>query len=904
MYTKPRTIPIRFIIFIIFIILLLITIGSIGYIVFSNWLSSTDHLARQISESQSQEIVQKIENFISISKDNNLFNQELLSNNLIDLENEIEREKFFVGVLQNQIEEIYSFSFGTENGEYYGARRNEKGEIEIMRNNSSTGGHSWYYSVSDSMIAEELVTQLNLFDPRSRDWYIIAKNSRQPSFSPIYKHFVMDDLTVSASYPIYDQEGELLGVLGTHVILSKLNSYLEEIVNAHNGLAVIIEKDTEFLLANTLGIKNYATLEDSTFSRFTLTETKNMAITNAYDHYRLTNENLFKINSGRDGYFISIEEYQDNGLDWVIITAIPEDLFLSGIIKNLRSAIILTLLALLVSTISYILLTQKYLLKPIEKILTATTKLSSGDLTQRITINRNDELGKISLVFNKMAKTIYSLVHDLEERIENRTQELQTTNKLLQENKDHLQLILNSTAEAIYGIDILGNCTFSNNSNLKILGYSGQDELIGKNMHQLIHHSYHDGSVFPVENCKILESIKKGEGIRAEDEVFWKADGTYFDVAYNAYPQLKNGEVVGAVITFMDITERKLTQKKIEYLNNHDPLTGLYNRRYFEKLLKIHNTKIHLPSTIIFGDVNGLKLTNDVFGHSIGDELLEKIAETLKDVCRDTDFVARVGGDEFVMFLPITNSKDAAIMATRIKKDLSKKQVSAIKCEMSIGHATRSNMQQSLESTLKKAEDEMYKQKTLNRKKYQSGMLKTIITSLHKKSPREKQHSLKVSNLSQKIGLALGLLDTEINQLKEAGYYHDIGKVRLDDSILNKSEKFNVFERKKMELHPVLGYRIMNLFDDKLNLAEGIYSHHENWDGSGYPKGLKGKEIPLIGRILAVAEYFVSLKTYKNINEEEAIQVIKKFSGSKFDPQIIDALSEIILINENKSPNN
>ena len=904
MHLKSRTIPVRFIILIIFIFFLLITIGSIGYIVFSNWVSSTDQLAELLSDDQSRVIVNRIENFISIPKNNNLLNQELLSHEIVTMEDEVKREKFFVGVLENQIEEVYSFSFGTENGEYYGARRNEKGEIEIMRNNSSTGGHSWYYSVTDSLLAGELTTQTPLFDPRVRDWYIVAKESGRPSFSPIYKHFVMDDLTLSASYPIYDQQGELMGVLGTHIILSKLKSYLDEIAREHHGIAVILEKDSEFLLANTLGLKSYETQADGTFRRFTLSETNNLAMINAYQHYKTNGDETFRTSDSKEGYFISIKEFRDSGLDWVIITAIPENLFLGGILNNLRSAVFLTLLALFVSTIGYMLLTRKYLLNPIKEILTATGKLAEGDLSQKIIINRDDELGKISLVLNKMAGTIYSLVHNLEERIENRTQELQTANKLLQESTDKLQLILNSTAEAIYGIDLQGNCTFSNNSCLKILGYPQQDDLIGKNMHWLIHHKFEDGSAFPVEKCKILRSINKGKGFSADDEVFWKADGTCFYASYNAYPQLKNGEVVGAVITFSDISERKMSQKKIEYLNSHDSLTGLYNRRYFEKLLETHNAEKYLPSTMLFCDVNGLKLANDVFGHATGDQLLVTISKTLKEICKENDFVARVGGDEFVIFLPGTSPKEAQVIMKSIQEELSQKQVFAVKCDLAIGKATRSSMQQSLESVMKNAEDEMYKQKTMNHKKTQTGMLKTIMTSLHAKSPREKQHSLKVSLLSQKIGQAMELADKEINLLKEAGYYHDIGKIILDESILNKSDELTPIERKTMQQHPVLGYRIMNLFDDKLDLAEAIYSHHEKWDGSGYPKGLKGKEIPFASRILSIAEYYESLKTYKKLNDKEAGLVIKKFSGTKFDPQIIEVLLRITSPNSNKPPEN
>jgi putative nucleotidyltransferase with HDIG domain len=215
---------------------------------------------------------------------------------------------------------------------------------------------------------------------------------------------------------------------------------------------------------------------------------------------------------------------------------------------------------------------------------------------------------------------------------------------------------------------------------------------------------------------------------------------------------------------------------------------------------------------------------------------------------------------------------------------------------MALGSATKTSLSQNIIDVMESAETEMYKWKTINRKKNNSDMLETIITTLYQKSPQEKEHSLSVSKLCEKFGLYLNMKTTDVNKLKEIGYYHDIGKIILDDSILNKEEKLTAEEKKEMQQHPAVGYRIINLFDDKLDLAEGIYGHHEKWDGSGYPKGLKGEEIPRLARIMAVVEYYESIRTYrKKTNIQDALQEFKQLSGTKFDPEIVEKFVTMIL---------
>ncbi len=892
-----NTISIRNIIIIVFITIMLTTVSAIGYIVFSKWLASADEMIKQLAEDMNAQIFSQVDSFAHNPQHINAANRLLIENGIIDLTNEIEREKFFVGVLESQSgEPVYSFSYGTENGEYYGARRNENNEIEIMRNNAATNGFSWYYSVKDDMTAGDLVVRAGKFDARTRDWYKAAKASQQPVFSPIYKHFVMNDLTVSAAYPIYGQDRELKGVLGTHIILSNIDNYLKKIVQDPGGFAVILEKDSGALIANSFDMANFTTRADGTFKRLSINETENQSVLQAYQRYMAAGENTFRLNSENDRWYINLTEYHDNGLNWLVITGIPESLFKAGIVANMKLTLLLAWLAVMLSIAVYLGLTKK-LIKPLDGLIDTTEKFAQGDLSLRVKVIRNDEIGRIAETFNNMAETIYMLVHNLDAKVQERTAELESTNRELKENKDQLQLILDSTAEAIYGIDNKGNCTFCNASCVEMLGYKHQDELIGKNMHFQIHHSRRDGTSMPLDECKMFKALKAGKGVNADDELFWRADHTSFDVEYHSYPQYKNGEIIGAVVTFMDNTERKENEEHIKYLGSHDALTGLYNRRYFTDELKKIDTKKNLPISIIFGDINGLKLTNDVFGHAAGDALISKCAEIMNLACREEDIVARVGGDEFVILLPNREVSDARKIITRIKNELAKEQIAAIKCSMSMGCYMKTSANQDIMITMENAENEMYKEKTLNRKDLSSDMINAIMATLHNKSPREKQHSLNVGQLCQKIGTAMNWPEIEVAKLKEAGFLHDIGKAIIDANIINKAGLLTEAETREMRQHPVVSYRILNLFDDTKDFAEGVYSHHENWDGSGYPEGLKGEEIPELARIIAVAERYDAMTNPGAMNilsKAEALQEINKMAGTLLDPKIAGVFVKIM----------
>lgn len=449
--------------------------------------------------------------------------------------------------------------------------------------------------------------------------------------------------------------------------------------------------------------------------RYDISKVQNSDIQEAYAQYKTNLGPNFFYEGKNQNLYINVDEIHMAGLDWVVVSAIPEGYLITPAVQSIRLAAILSVLFLVLSFFAYTVITGR-LLKPMRTLLQTADALSFGDLTKRINIVRNDEIGQISESFNKVANEMQFLVNNLEATVKERTKELQKTVSTLDENKSQLQLILDSAAEAIYGIDTYGNCTFCNISCIKMLGYSNQSELLGKNMHWQIHHTRRDGTPLPAEECKIFKAFAQGQGTHVDDEVFWRADGTSFDVDYYSYPQVKNGEIIGAVVTFMDISDRKQKEAEIQYLSCHDTLTGLHNRRCFEEHREKIDNPENLPLSVIFADINGLKMTNDIFGHAAGDELIKKSSEILQQVCRQNDVVARVGGDEFIILLPNTTKENADKILDRIKSGFADARVEAIKCSIALGLDTKQSPDQLLDEIMANAENAMYKDKTMNRK--------------------------------------------------------------------------------------------------------------------------------------------------------------------------------------------
>lgn len=341
-----------------------------------------------------------------------------------------------------------------------------------------------------------------------------------------------------------------------------------------------------------------------------------------------------------------------------------------------------------------------------------------------------------------------------------------------------------------------------------------------------------------------------------------------------------------------DITDRKKAEEHLLFLGHHDQLTGLHNRRYFENIIGSIDTEANLPISLIICDINGLKLANDSFGHFVGDTLLVHTARILEGALHSGDVVARIGGDEFILICPRTNRAAVIEKIDDIKRKMADIDVSGLKLSLSFGYETKETSHQTFIETLSNAENHMYRHKLFEESSFRSKTIDVIMQTLFEKSSRELMHSKRVSEYCQAIAFAMNFDNEVIDRIRIAGLVHDIGKIGVKESILNKKSGLSGNDWTEMKKHPEIGWRILSAANEFYDLAHYVLNHHEKWDGTGYPNGAKQESIPIEARIIALADAFdamTSKRSYRDaLSQDLAIDEIIRCSGTHFDPAIVD----------------
>ncbi|WP_165792065.1 cache domain-containing protein [Desulfocucumis palustris] len=376
-------------------------------------------------------------------------------------------------------------------------------------------------------------------------------------------------------------------------------------------------------------------------------------------------------------------------------------------------------------------------------------------------------------------------------------------------------------------------------------------------------------------------------------------EGQKYSIADSAAPiKDDNGELFGVVVAFRDVTEEKKKENEIIRLSYRDSLTGLHNRRYFEEMLGRLDSIDNLPVSVIVGDVNGLKMTNDIFGHESGDVLLRKLAGILVESCRKEDIIARWGGDEFIILLPKTGIKEAEKICERIKKKCDESRECPMQVSISLGYAVKENKDDSIWQVQKEAEDWMYRNKLLKSKSFRNTVIASLKATLFEKSLETEEHAERLKLMGIKLGQAMGLSSLHLDELELLAMLHDIGKIAIKETILSKPGKLSETEWEEMKKHSEIGYRIAQATPELSRIADYILCHHEWWNGKGYPQGLKGVEIPLLSRILSIVDAYdamTSNRVYrKAMSREAAAEELKKFTGIQFDPELVKVFIDLI----------
>jgi diguanylate cyclase (GGDEF)-like protein/PAS domain S-box-containing protein len=424
--------------------------------------------------------------------------------------------------------------------------------------------------------------------------------------------------------------------------------------------------------------------------------------------------------------------------------------------------------------------------------------------------------------------------------------------------------------------------------------------IYGFTREELLHMKNTDVSYEPLATTQAAKDFNGGY-VEIPLRYHKRKDGTVFPTEISAALfNWNNREAI--LVVSKDITERLVAENRLRYLSYHDQLTGLYNRRFFEEELIRLDTKRNLPISIAMGDVNGLKLVNDSFGHIKGDQLLKRVAYAMQKACREDDIIARLGGDEFAIILPNTTDDDAEKIVSRIMEYAGEEKVEGLTISISFGHQTKLEENENINTIIRETEERMYRHKLNESSSMRNKAVTLIMSTLFEKNNREMEHSQRVSEICVKIATEMGLDKDSINRLRTVGLMHDIGKIGVNEDILNSKAILTQKEWIEVKKHSEIGYRILASSTDFADIAEDVYAHHERWDGSGYPRGLAKESISIFARIIAIADSYdamISERPYrsyrKSMSSEEAIQEIKKNSGTQFDPKLAQIFIEKVM---------
>ncbi len=448
-----------------------------------------------------------------------------------------------------------------------------------------------------------------------------------------------------------------------------------------------------------------------------------------------------------------------------------------------------------------------------------------------------------------------------------------------------------SVAEGVISTDEVGIVQFINEAAEHLIGWEAE-EAIGRPLSEIFHLVPTDRRKRTPDLAQLV--LSKRESLSLGDQATLVArDGVERYISDHASPIIgKDGELYGMVIVFRDATEDRTKVQEMRTLSISDPLTSLYNRRHFDRIKEEINNEPYQPLTLVLADVNGLKLTNDAFGHDAGDELLKKVAAVMKRTCRENDIIFRVGGDEFVLLLPQTDAEHAETILNRINNALKKEKVQNLLISVAFGSAQH-NTEEGFETTFKTAEDRMYRNKLKENVTYKRQMIVSILDQLYEKEESIEEHSKLVSSYAKDLAMQTQLSSEEVELIEKAALFHDLGKIAINKNILRlKTSQLTQVQTLELRRHPEIGYNILRSLDEYAPLAEAVLYHHERFDGNGYPRGLKGEEIPLYARIIAVANAWANLtdpnSTADQVPKSVAVASLKGMKGTVLDPDLVD----------------
>ncbi len=475
--------------------------------------------------------------------------------------------------------------------------------------------------------------------------------------------------------------------------------------------------------------------------------------------------------------------------------------------------------------------------------------------------------------------------------------ERKAADSALRESEERFRLLTEESLTGVY-LQSEGRLTYSNRRLAQMLGYRPEDipAKLGTHVLEFVHPGDRD------QVRENLEMRSRGENPPREYECrMLTNDGKSVWVAM-LVSQITHHGIPSTIGHVVDVTERKRNEERLRFLSYHDPQTGLRNRTFFEELMERYSNGEQMPEpvSIVVADIDGLKVVNDTFGHRAGDEHIATFARMLADTFNGDNEVCRVGGDEFCVVMPAAPVDLVSLRVTEVTQRVKRfnSRSPRIPVSVSIGHSTSHGPHESIFEIYQRADDNMYQYKLTQIESPKSRVIDILLMALAERDFVLQGHVERMVHMVGRMAEIVGMPEHRRRDLILFARVHDLGKVGIPDEILFKPGALTPEEYTKIKMHVQIGHKIASRSRELAHIAHLVLHHHEFWDGNGYPNRLRGEEIPLECRILAIVDSYDAMTQSRPYNpgrkHEDAIEELRRCAGRQFDPRLVEVFVEMV----------